>query len=1032
MSLVGKIDFKLPDLDRKTWISLIIMLVLLLSIPFGIYLSQNTQIFKPRAAYTPVRTFYGDVEIPESDKVTPLSRIDTFSCSKEYADQGTGRRICTTPTGCAGNQISRYYNYDEASNSYQCYWSALCVPVDPNCEKVETSPLPASSENLQKALYQEFKISFDDPFFDSESNKQYLVWAWDIVSNIKNTYPYFFQLLQQQYDVIHIGISDAGHREKDYIYLGQNGPAFADVNFFKHSIIHELAHVISGEPGKKLYRNQIKTVLDQEGYLTSYSAGAGKDPACQARDLRSSFRSEYQLEEEFADTVAYLLNPEVPELQYNFLCPPKHAVEEGNPIYSENYSKHKEFIEKLLRAQNLETGTQYPDISSCKFTRAKKAAPIKSNTLRSWMSEIAVKESIPVGVLASVIMHENQDFVGNSDDSHDAIKNNYYYIVSRVNEGINRDTNAIGLYQLSSGRTGTTDHCADLFAVMSEAAKKLGKLVHDKSYYCVNDLDERIRRLCQTDNTVRKKKIFSPDKDFDQNYLNLCNLKDNIAVGGEFLNWKLKIAGKGARAWENDQHLKDAVYGFYGRCTDQTYPFDYCQEVLNDKKACAVSVVTPPNQSEPINIFVNWNKLAGGGRKIYGPFSAASANIERTDVKDNICNGKFVETNIRADYLDGTYIDFEPGIRIVGSNSLCGTSPQGAGPDTTVRNLRYTCLNNNTAVQLRWDPTQKYDLRIDKDPDLANSWTGNCEGSNNPNVDRCLNNIANGFDASILPNTKYKWWVHSLQADQKTENPAVQGGEFVCGQVPAQPVIGIPTTIQGPEKETLAGSCNRTTLALSWKKVTGIDRYQMRGGPVKDGTDPNYIPTSNWTSDPEIDPNKEKISNSGGTFAEGVQCDDSNTYCSYFQSGLIEGTKYKAWVNAVNSAGTASTNTYFPELIECKRESFGNGAYTPYGSATCADKVLTVTVNNQLVDMLNHVRGYQTDDPNYFPPRNWTAGVPSKKMVSNGDGIKCENRSCELKIPVQESGLYRIWFDSYSSSLRSDNYYVPGLVSCGN
>lgn len=232
------------------------------------------------------------------------------------------------------------------------------------------------------------------------------------------------------------------------------------------------------------------------------------------------------------------------------------------------------------------------DISSCKFTRAGSSAPIKSKTLQNWIAEIASKEGIPVAIMASVTMHENPRFVSDADDNHDAIKNNYYYIVSRLNDGLNKDTNAIGLFQISTGQTptnrGIVDHCDTLLdtGILSRAAAKLGKKVQDKSYYCVADFEERIKRLCQTNRVERNKAYYQPDQTYDSTYINLCNLQDNIAVGAEFLKSTL-----GNGSWDNPENLKNAITGFYGGCS---YPGgDYCTEVATDYQNCKPTTTTP-------------------------------------------------------------------------------------------------------------------------------------------------------------------------------------------------------------------------------------------------------------------------------------------------------------------------------------------------------------------------------------------------------------------------------------------------------
>ncbi len=229
--------------------------------------------------------------------------------------------------------------------------------------------------------------------------------------------------------------------------------------------------------------------------------------------------------------------------------------------------------------------------SSCKFTRAGESAPIKSSILAGWISNVATKEGIPPAIMASVARHENPDFTKNADDNHDAIKNNYYYIVSQLNQDINKETNAIGLMQISTGKTPTqnsvVDHCPGLISsgTLKRAADNLGKKLHDEagdgglSYYCTSNLDERIQKLCQTTQIVKNKVIYTPDSTLDDSYLNLCRIQDNLAVSIEILKGKI-----GSGNWQKETDVKGAIGGYYGGCL---YPGgDYCTEVWQDVQNC--------------------------------------------------------------------------------------------------------------------------------------------------------------------------------------------------------------------------------------------------------------------------------------------------------------------------------------------------------------------------------------------------------------------------------------------------------------
>lgn len=284
------------------------------------------------------------------------------------------------------------------------------------------------------------------------------------------------------------------------------------------------------------------------------------------------------------------------------------------------------------------------DISQCKFTRGGTSAPIKSRVLQSWITETAAKENIPIAIMASVTMHENPDFVSNADDQHDAIKNNYYYRVSKVNEGSNKNTNAIGLFQISVGQTptseGIVDHCEALFGsgIITKAADKLGKKVREKSYYCVLDFDERVKRFCQTDRVERNRTYGIPDKPYDESYINLCNLQDNILTGAVFLNTTIR-----GKSWDDAANLRSAISGFYGACV---YPGgDYCTEVAADYQSCKPTFIG--GTSGDLAGVVQW------AERISKELQAGNPPSSYNKMVANITNGTYTATTRTAIYREG-------------------------------------------------------------------------------------------------------------------------------------------------------------------------------------------------------------------------------------------------------------------------------------------------------------------------------------------------------------------------------------------
>lgn len=249
------------------------------------------------------------------------------------------------------------------------------------------------------------------------------------------------------------------------------------------------------------------------------------------------------------------------------------------------------------------------DISSCEFTRAGQSAPLKSSSLASYISQASARGGVPAAVTAGVAMIESPSFTPIADDSHDAIKNNYYYSL-----GPGSETKAVGLMQISTGRTptdkGIVDHCTGLFdsGLIQQVADTVGKqLKGGKEYYCVNDVDERVRRFCQfsgkvyiAGETVPPTFRFFPQTDNDDKYLNLCKITDNLAAGVAMLNAKI-----GGGSWNNETDVKNAVKGYYGQCgytqneNENEIEYSYCDEVWNDYQNCQTQTATHPTPPPP-------------------------------------------------------------------------------------------------------------------------------------------------------------------------------------------------------------------------------------------------------------------------------------------------------------------------------------------------------------------------------------------------------------------------------------------------
>lgn len=275
-------------------------------------------------------------------------------------------------------------------------------------------------------------------------------------------------------------------------------------------------------------------------------------------------------------------------------------------------------------------------------------------------------------------------------------------------------------------------------------------------------------------------------------------------------------------------------------------------------------------------------------------------------------------------------------------------------------------------------------------------------------------------------------------------------------------VLVTPTPQSTPQGSTLSfetpkeltGSCNQGSLALSWKKVAGATKYQMRGKKINRSIDGiNYIPTNTWTDGvPEVD----RIGNSDGS-----EYNCFGDRCSLSFNELDPNSEYKIWVNAVDSSvnpARRSVNSYATGIggsnyVDCKLPEEGGTASIPLNAqASCANRIITVNWDTRLASSQNNilqfyfpVRGFATNSSKYFPPTNWTDGLDVTditKILSNNSGtnVNCNQQTnkCTFTDATRRKGNWRVWVtlkDSTNNSAtayQSKNAYVPGLIWCGD
>lgn len=238
------------------------------------------------------------------------------------------------------------YNYGEEAradfNNCQVFsYSAANAP-----------PADADFQKLHDNILTQFKINFNSSF-----SYNYLKWAWEKLWQASNTN--FSRLINPNNVVISVNpIGD------DSSLNEQTGPSSISMRLrsrstkqpypeqlFKIIFIHELGHIIEQNNASK--KSELQNIISQEGSITNFS---GHSDVCVG---------DINLNEDFAETFAYYLNPDIPEQSLGIgpQCePPLPAV----PPFQRNKPLHQKFAADLLGVGTpvtLQSTSTYPQFS---------------------------------------------------------------------------------------------------------------------------------------------------------------------------------------------------------------------------------------------------------------------------------------------------------------------------------------------------------------------------------------------------------------------------------------------------------------------------------------------------------------------------------------------------------------------------------------------------------------------------------------------------------------------------------------------
>lgn len=234
---------------------------------------------------------------------------------------------------------------------------AAAVPLTPGFINTLAPPPSPEYQKLHDDILKQFGVDFDQ---QNTFSYDYLKWAWGKLWNISNTN--FLKLTRgPNNNIITIKRLDRGFNEQitcSSILMSGTSSATGQPypeSLFKIVFIHELSHII-----ENCYRNtsnigELANIRTQEGGITSFS-----------QNTASCISGVSPLNEDFAETITYYLNPEFGEQRYfnDPKCPA--PADNLNPFARGDKPLHQQFAAKLLGVASLTpqtTPTSLPKFS---------------------------------------------------------------------------------------------------------------------------------------------------------------------------------------------------------------------------------------------------------------------------------------------------------------------------------------------------------------------------------------------------------------------------------------------------------------------------------------------------------------------------------------------------------------------------------------------------------------------------------------------------------------------------------------------
>lgn len=208
-------------------------------------------------------------------------------------------------------------------------------------------------------------------------------------------------------------------------------------------------------------------------------------------------------------------------------------------------------------------------LNSCKFTRAGTSNPVSSSKLLSIFQEVSAKSGVPASALATLAMHETQDFTANAKDDHSAFSDPdptsntgcKYFVSTKMDKDGNpikigsSSTGALGIMQVQPPKS-----IHDAIAAQSDIPS-----FDSVGAYSADGVNRGAQMIGKTADTLT--------------LTDFCDIRTSVYLGAGVL-----ISKNGGKPPTSGSEVNQSVCRYYGTC--QYGAYNYGDEAQKDFENC--------------------------------------------------------------------------------------------------------------------------------------------------------------------------------------------------------------------------------------------------------------------------------------------------------------------------------------------------------------------------------------------------------------------------------------------------------------